>query len=449
MIETLSWWFLAAGNNKFLILIIGLMVVGLFLRGYSYQKILIILLLVVLPFERGLRGWMVPVVSGLNDQDRIGYSFYFGLSLKFLLVLLISLSYFREIKYSKWFLVILGWSGLSVMINGSDFISVLGWIRMVYLCLLSGIFNFYFKEKENRMIFLRVVTGWLFFMGLVGCFQFARQNFIGLMIEEAADVSRFGYLTNESQFLYRVSGVMGHPTFFGSWLSMVIAIGFGYYLRLKGGWKKVMVLVGLLGSFGSMFATYSRSSWLATALSLAVVSYWQSRKVGWKGVLKEIRVFLVIGALLGMVYGAWVLVRLRSFENVFTLGSGRGRIELAREALNMIRNNPIFGVGLNRFTEAMVKQNISGAAEYFLYPVHNTWLLMAAEMGLVALVFWVVLIGRIMRHIPDKLVVYSVWLGALTFLFNSQLHTLFNQDPSLDLFIILLAYLESRWKFQS
>ncbi len=71
------------------------------------------------------------------------------------------------------------------------------------------------------------------------------------------------------------------------------------------------------------------------------------------------------------------------------------RIELAKAAWEMFKTSPIFGVGLGNFIPQLPKFLIPKKL-YFWQPVHNIFLLILAETGIIGLclvvyVLWVVL----------------------------------------------------------
>jgi hypothetical protein len=73
---------------------------------------------------------------------------------------------------------------------------------------------------------------------------------------------------------------------------------------------------------------------------------------------------------------------------------GRARSEMSRQSVRVIRSEPLTGVGLGRYVEALREGRIdvSGTGGAY-YPVHNVPLLAAAEAGVVAGLAMLVLLG--------------------------------------------------------
>jgi len=235
-------------------------------------------------------------------------------------------------------------------------------------------------------------------------------------------------------------------------LAILIPLAFGLLIRnvfIKG--QKVFLFENLLISlslvFGLLaeFATFSRSGWFAVSISLLIMGVFLVKKTASFGFLKRGAFFLLLLFILFYPFHSLILLRLSSFPSILTLGTGRSRTLLIQEAIAIIKQNPIFGVGLNNFTQAMVQTNLTGIANKFLFPVHNTFLLFATEVGLPATILFTLFVLFVLvsglRTIKKNWLYLGIWLGCLTFIFNSQFHTLFSQDPSFDLFMLLLGFL--------
>lgn len=66
-------------------------------------------------------------------------------------------------------------------------------------------------------------------------------------------------------------------------------------------------------------------------------------------------------------------------------GRRGGRELLSASALRMIREHPVFGVGLNVFEEVLVEYDVGRIVHIFNEPVHNMFLLVGSESGIVSL----------------------------------------------------------------
>jgi O-antigen ligase len=140
-------------------------------------------------------------------------------------------------------------------------------------------------------------------------------------------------------------------------------------------------LVCLLGTF----LTLERSVWLATILATAVV-------IGSSRELRRLAVPL-LGIALAMLMGALLVIpglADQAEQRKNDQGTVRDRENANRAALNMVDKRPLFGFGWGEFNEKGI--------DYFElnndYPltrtvVHNLFLGLAAELGLIGLTLWV------------------------------------------------------------
>jgi len=121
-------------------------------------------------------------------------------------------------------------------------------------------------------------------------------------------------------------------------------------------------------------------------------------------------------------------IRERFFQQDY--GSAYGRVPHMRVALRILRDRPLFGVGMNRYTAAAqyydhTPERIITAWEG---PVHNLFLFIAGEIGLVGLAFFLLLLGTVIRSLLPALrssdpLIASTGLGLLMGLLAYSAHT--------------------------
>ena len=86
-------------------------------------------------------------------------------------------------------------------------------------------------------------------------------------------------------------------------------------------------------------------------------------------------------------------------------------------ALQMLKDHPLLGVGLNNFTVRMSEYGeVSGWAR-FLQPVHNVYLLIAAETGILGLILFLCLLFSVFRLLwRSKNYLFLISLSQISFL---------------------------------
>jgi|GEM_PF-1088792 len=166
---------------------------------------------------------------------------------------------------------------------------------------------------------------------------------------------------------------------------------------------RAVALTGLVGGFGVLLLTLSRGGWAAFAVAaLSVVAvYWRrglvsNRQLGW-GVVST----LFAGA---MLVAARPNLLLRLTEPDGRSLESRGL--LADMAWTIIQANPWVGVGYGDYNRAAFRYiapawaNVSSDYQFSLHQlvVHNHFLLIAAEIGLPAMLFFAYLLWRFVRQ---------------------------------------------------
>lgn len=74
------------------------------------------------------------------------------------------------------------------------------------------------------------------------------------------------------------------------------------------------------------------------------------------------------------------------------------RIVLAKLAVEMWKSNPLFGIGLGNFITALPKTGLSNNVIWLLQPVHNIYLLILSETGLVGFILLFVLMFKTFKN---------------------------------------------------
>jgi O-antigen ligase len=455
---------LISGNKLFLLGFVG---AGIFLLLFSKQKyisVIFSLLLFSLPFERGIRGWFLQVVSPGPESWMPGYSFYFGLSVKIVLFILfmLLLVFHRKtnLMSSKWhlhdvFLIIfLGLAILSTYFSSDLLISGVGLISLVAAVGLYFISTIIIHDADIKIEIPQLGMIWLFWFGIIGTAQFILRHPVGLFLEETTLTRPNGFYTTDGDLLYRVSGLTGHPTFFGSLLSLLIPISIGILIEQfqknqNRGLYFFYVIAAIIFGVISLFATYSRSAWISAVFVIGLLGY--KLLVIKNSRLKHtvtIGLFSVICIII-LLFGGSVFARLFTLADMANLGNATGRINLIKHAIQITSDFPVFGSGLNQFTRQLITHNLTIDERVFFYPVHNTFLLFFSELGIPAGVCFVlfvlaILITSIKTTFNSSWVGWGVWIGAFTFIINAQFQTLFNLDPTFDIFMLLCAYLASQ-----
>lgn len=127
---------------------------------------------------------------------------------------------------------------------------------------------------------------------------------------------------------------------------------------------------------------------------------------GWKFFDKRLRFSIITAVLIAgiLIYNSSGLMIARFFSS-FTLseGSNSERLLNWRQAVKIIEDNPIVGVGVGAYSEALNARS----PERSSVSAHNTYLDIAAEMGIPALLAWFVILLLVIKNLLNMLKINS------------------------------------------
>ena len=228
----------------------------------------------------------------------------------------------------------------------------------------------------------------------------------------------------------RAYGALPHPNILGGLLAVALFVLLGLLLsKHKTTWSPLSETLFFYGSAvvltAGLFFSFSRSAWLALALGMLLIfisirsvttsQRWQLGKVT--------LVIMVTFTVLTFTYLPLFYTRITGttrLEHKSTIE----RIDSALQARSIIHDNWLQGVGAGNYTQVIVRAGASPAPTEFRYiqPVHNTWLLILAELGAIGL----------------ALILVTGYGLLVTFRENSFKSSLLHTTPLLALLIISL-----------
>lgn len=185
----------------------------------------------------------------------------------------------------------------------------------------------------------------------------------------------------------RAAGTLGHPNAFALFLAMFLPVLYLWIITTRN--AVLMLFYGIAAGFGTiaMLVANSRGVWAGFGLALMVI--------GLAMVISPVfrRHFIGFGhriAILGIggsILAAPLLPRIIERITGDDHGSAESRVPLANMAKQMIGDHPLTGVGLGNYRIAVLDY---GPNSWYFdetgypYAVHNMYLFIIAEVGLVA-----------------------------------------------------------------
>lgn len=230
--------------------------------------------------------------------------------------------------------------------------------------------------------------------------------------------------------LKRATAAFPDSNVLGIYLSVIIPLIAGLALFYFKGRQKILMLGATILVLAGIILTFARGTALAVFFSIFFISICRKNKIVPLIFLSILLIFLFV-----MPKGIKDWARQVNYNPVrFMLNDDR--ISIYRNAINMIKQHPFIGVGVNTFAKNYLKYKLpepEGAKTGDTMYAHNHFLHMAGEIGLLGLgvFFWMLfrLFKRgayIYRNIKDdylKIVSLSVAACLIAFLINGLTET--------------------------
>jgi O-antigen ligase len=221
-------------------------------------------------------------------------------------------------------------------------------------------------------------------------------GFVGAFVAGATLNALYGVLFAPSyaDTASRLSSSITNPNELASVLVAALVLSFGLAVALK---DMPLARLGALcaGALctAGIFLTGSRGGLVALGVAMVAFLIVGAR---WRGRLALVLVAVVLAGVGYYNFAASPEIR----SHVSTVGSGTGRLDLWTVGWRMVEDEPLRGVGAGNFTVSSVHYLLQpGAIERADYivgapkVVHNTYLQLWTELGLVGLVLFVLVVG--------------------------------------------------------
>ncbi|HSX39839.1 MAG TPA: O-antigen ligase family protein [Candidatus Saccharimonadales bacterium] len=276
------------------------------------------------------------VFLSVLSAERIGPAIY--LFIRFFLYFSFSIYVFNNIDLSKDFPNIITLCSLSVGLL--SILALLQWVRQ------GAVFNNYlfFGEQPYTSATAQIATKSFFGIGKVPPYATFR-----------------------------------HPNAFAGYLSILLL-----WISTKKAWlARLLLVLGLI----ALFFTLSKTAWIATLLGFLFIYLIQKNKrIGYT------TTFLVTGL---AIAGGILLVFIPNKDFLSYNPSLFRRVNFIMSTTESIRQKTLFGIGLNNNTVVIEKYLPPAHDIRFVQPVHNIFLLVASESGVLALLFFTLFIFSI------------------------------------------------------
>ncbi len=315
-----------------------------------------------------------------------------------------NLRIFQLKNHSFWLLVFLFFSLFTLVQARSLSFGFYSWIK-----LLEFVFLFFYLKQNYKEIFnfkriAQVFVASGLFQSIIAIGQFASQKDLGLrfLTESPLGVGIDGvakFISNDLTFI-RSYGSFPHPNVLAFFL--LVCLFFVYYLWLKKE-KSLMgdcfLLVAHLLILFSLFLTFSRSIVFTFFLFSFIFFILNFRKY----TKQMLGIFLLLIVFSSIFF---VLARPEILDR-FSVSSKEQSVVL-RGLYNdisssIIQEYPLLGVGLGNFVMEM-REMFYLLLNWIHQPVHNVYLLIASEVGLIGLFVFLMFIYQLLRQFRNNVI---------------------------------------------
>ncbi len=253
----------------------------------------------------------------------------------------------------------------------------MGWMLALYIYV-----GLHVRDRRSLIVLLCSLFVIPFLQAAVAFLQWKTGSTLGLIAlgQEADLIARIA----DSGEIPRPSGTVVHPVFFGALMAEIALLALGVGMSARRGFARLACFAAAGAGLLAMILAQSRAallSTLAVAGLLILWGLWRRRFAA-----REVMVALGAVAIAGIVFHGQIADEIETNFGTEHFGvEVDSRLELNQVAMDIIRDSPVIGTGLNNFQTVLPRYDVYGLI-FAGNPVHNLYLLVMAETGVVGLV---------------------------------------------------------------
>lgn len=345
------------------------------------EKLLFLFFLFTLPTQLGKHFWpSFTTVLGIRI-DYLSPTIYLTDIVFFLLFFStgkLSLQIIKEILQNKLLLLFLLFVCISAIFSTIPPLAFYGILRIMMCALVV----YYVRQrlhlhapKSIRNTFLLTMLS----QSALAVWQYNKQESIGglwyFLGERTFTTFTPGIATISinGEKILRPYATFPHPNVLAGYMVVSFLLLIFFAMRAKTTWR-YFVFVSVLAA-PIVFLTFSRSALLTICINIALAFFILRKKLTRIGILCLLPI-LFFCLLVGF-----------QLKNILHSDSFLTRVDLLVASLQIVKINPLLGVGILHFIPSLPKVISASSTVFFLQPVHNIYALLFSEIGIIGLSF--------------------------------------------------------------
>lgn len=264
--------------------------------------------------------------------------------------------------------------------------------------------------KELKKVILFLVFS-VVIQSLLAIAQFFNQGSIGGLLyflgERTFNSSTPG-IANASingELMLRPYATFPHPNVLAGFLLCVMILSLGFFRIYKNYGNKLIIIFSLFFGTIALVLTMSR---IAVILWMFISLVFLFKQKLFNVKYKILSAFILILLLSFSPFAN------RLFSTNFNEESSVQRQELISLSFKIFNQNSIFGVGLGNFLPSLPSVQKSFPTTFYLQPVHNIFILVLIETGVVGFIFFIWFLIETYKHLLINLKTHAVFFMCLT-----------------------------------
>ena len=310
------------------------------------------------------------------------------------------------------------YAGISVFWAIDKNVALIHWRWLVEAGILMALVRLEGSRNTNAPIRMAIIIS-AAIQAMWGIGQFLMQSIPASTIlgiaQQSADVLGASVVETMDGRWLRAYGSFPHPNMLGGWLVLGLVVIIRKIQETR--YKQIQIsniqLLFLYASFivilFGLLATFSRSAWLAFGV---FTIFWfikemskchsgldpesRSKNKNWIPAFAGMTLIVAVVSIFIAIFPQPFLTRLNNTSRLEYKSTSERQASLS-EGWQIIKKHPLLGVGVGNYGLAVHRDIDSTQPAYYYQPVHNVFLLIWAELGLIGLLFILLIVFLSLR----------------------------------------------------